>query len=69
MMERFEEVAKDDVVMAWFLNTAEKIAADQRDKSIQYSRNFNPYSGPNPPDGLRLFKLPEGEKADSFATK
>ncbi len=53
MFEQFEEVAKDDRVMRWFLDTAASIAADQRQKNLSYS-NGNFYSGPNPPDGVTL---------------
>lgn len=59
MFERFEEVAKDNPVMRWLLDTAEKIAADQRNKALLYDASVNLYQGPNPPDGVRLTPLEE----------
>jgi hypothetical protein len=64
MNEQFEEVAKDDRVMRWFLDTAAYIAADQREKNLKY-QNGSSYEGPKPPEGLVLEKLdcepnPEG---------
>ncbi len=58
MFKRFYEVAKDDPVMQWLLDTAERIATDQRAKSLSYLRSQTTYAGPNPPDGVELQKLP-----------
>ena len=67
MYERYWAVAQDDRAMAWFLNTAKYIAQDQRTKSTQYLRDINPYSGPNPPDGMKLRRLDEGERVTTDA--
>lgn len=54
MFEQFEKVAQDDRVMDWLLRFAEKIAADQRQKTVFNHTNGNKYAGPNPPDGITL---------------
>jgi hypothetical protein len=55
MFEQFDQVAKNDPVMRWFLDTAADIAKDQRTKNIHYN-NGRSYAGPNPPDGIELSK-------------
>jgi hypothetical protein len=56
MMRRFDAVAKDDVVMAWLLNTAESIASDQRQKSLLTMTGKRLYVGPDPIAGVTLKK-------------
>lgn len=67
MYERYKKVAEDDPAMAWFLDVARTTAADQRHKAVKYERNFNPYAGPNPPEGMTLEKLPTGHRVESVA--
>lgn len=57
IIEQFDIVARDDPVMAWFLETAEAIARDQRDKTISYYKDNVDYDGPTPPDGVSVRRL------------
>lgn len=52
LYEQYDRVAEADPVMAWFLETTEAIAADQRSKTLSNGG----YTGPNPPEMVRLHK-------------
>lgn len=57
MYERFEAVAKQDEFMRWLLDTAERIARDQRQKMADIIDGKRVYEGPDPVSGLSLKKL------------
>jgi hypothetical protein len=67
MFEQFDVVAADDPVMAWFLETAESIARDQRDKSVSYYNGKAEYEGPKPPDGVSISRSEADLKGQSSA--
>lgn len=54
MFELFDEVAKDDPVMAYLLELCEDIAKHQRGIMPLYELEYNPYLGPKPPDGMTI---------------
>lgn len=66
MFEHFDEVAKRDPFMKWLLDTAEKIAADQRGKMADIIDGKAVYSGPDPMDGVVLEPIPQDQVESSF---
>ncbi|HSX47057.1 MAG TPA: hypothetical protein VLF87_03675 [Patescibacteria group bacterium] len=68
MFELFETVARDDPVMRWLLDTAERIASHQRDVMDEYTHGYSAesfYHGPVCPPGIQMAKLPENEATAS----
>lgn len=59
MISKFDQVAKTHPFMKWLLDTSEKIAKDQRAKSMSNIFGSTAYAGPNPPDYITLHKKPE----------
>jgi hypothetical protein len=69
MIDQFDIVAKDDPVMAWFLNTAEGIAKHQRAMHLYNRINHIPYTGPIPPEGVNLKRLDREAIPNTFDVK
>ncbi|MCA9333060.1 hypothetical protein KDA00_04280 [Candidatus Saccharibacteria bacterium] len=66
MFEHFDKVAQSDPFMHWILTTAESIARDQRQKMADIIDGKSVYSGPNPPDGVDLTRIPTEHVEGSF---
>lgn len=66
MYSYYEEVATRDPFMKWLLDTAENIARDQRQKQAAIIDGLDTYHGPNPPDSVKLMKLPQDQIESSF---